>query len=121
MYMCVGKKNAMSAEKLCEWLGYGNTRTLRNLRQAHNAAASTFHHKILSDKNGYWIVEASSPEAAHKQYQNVAWRKIKQGVAMIKEGRELLKSIQLDQTTRLKLTKYMKETVQIFVDNEEQE
>ena len=110
---CNGEINAMSANDLCFWLGINNTRTLRKLRAEINGEHSEIQRKVLTSKNGYYIALAFDTEHARKQYEKVAWRKIKQGVKYIQEGKRLLEHAELDGQLRLQLTEYMKPIVEI--------
>lgn len=110
---CVGEINAMSAADLCFWLSINDTRTLRYLRAEINAKDSPIQRKILTSKNGYYIALAVDSEDARNQYRKVGWRKIKQGVKYILEGKGLLEHADLDGQTRLQLTEYMKPIVEI--------
>lgn len=87
-------------------------RYIRKLREQINDENSPFMVKILSCVNGLYC---ATQEEAEREYEAVGWRKIKAGVAMIKEGQSLHKSIKDNNQYRLKLSEYMKEIVEIGV------
>lgn len=122
---CNGEINAMSADTLCFWLGLttksgaSDTRTLRRLRAEINGENSEIQRKVLTSNNGYYIALAFDTEHARKQYEKVAWRKIKQGVKYIQEGKRLLEHAELDGQLRLQLTEYMKPIVEIATKKED--
>lgn len=110
---CEGELDAMSANDLVMWLSLSSTRELRYLRAEINAKDSPIQRKVLTSKNGYYIALAVDSEDAKKQYRKVGWRKIKQGVKYILEGKGLLEHADLDGQIRFQLTEYMKPIVEI--------
>lgn len=112
--MCLGEQNAFSADQIVQWLGLESTRELRKLRAEINSNTSELHKKCLTSSKGYFIASADNPHEAHKQYKKVAWRKIKAGLSMLNEGKQLLEQLGLDEQTRLNLTGSMKEIVEIY-------
>lgn len=110
----VGKDKAVKAKDLCARLNIADTRTLRLLRAEVNSATSELNKKILTGNSGYYIAGADNPSDAYAQYREAAWRKIKTGVSMIKEGQRLLKQIGMDTQTRLDLTGNL-EDIEIYV------
>jgi len=114
--VCVGENYAIKGEALAGYLGLkgsksGVTRTIRKIRAEINSNLSDIQRMVLTSSKGYYV--ASSTANAQKQYKEVAWRKIKQGVSLIQEGKRLLEHSQLDGQTKLKLSEYMKEVVEI--------
>ena len=110
---CVGEDNAMHALELGAWIGLSSKsaqRQVRKLREEINSKVSEIQRKVLTSDKGYYVACA---EEAMNQYEEVAWRKIRSGVAQIIEGRNLLEHAKMDGQMRLKLTEYMKEFIEI--------
>lgn len=112
---CIGEENAMQADVLCFTLGLENTRQLRKLRAEVNGPLAEFHKRILTSSKGYYVATGKDPLDAHKQYRQVAWRKIRQGLKLLNEGKILLQSINEDQSIRFNIGGHQKEIVEIFI------
>ena len=87
------KDNAIKAKELANSLNI-STRELRALRAENN---KTNNDKIISDYRGFYIPSREDKEEIKK----CAYVKIKAGVSLIKEARELFKFYNLDETLKI--------------------
>ena len=117
--MLVGEKNAMHPREIATHLfivGSLDTikRKLRALREMHNSKLCNYDKKILTSNKGYFLAETkSTSEETKKQYSEVAYRKIKAGVKMINEARELLKTAGRDGQVLLNISELTEQIVEI--------
>lgn len=105
----VGEKNAVKATTLQDAFGW-SPRKVRELRAIVNSSKSPFFHKILAGNKGYFVPTEDEVHNAYEQYEQ---RLTSQALSLLEQVSALRKNHKRQGQTRLALTPYTKQIVEI--------
>ena len=120
-YLCtfgVGVDNSVKAVALQDHFGW-SPRYIRVLRSIINSPYTSFQRKIIGGNKGYYVPNEQECDDAYEEYEHRLWS---QAMALLVQVSDLRKHHKRNGQTRLKMSEYAKEIIEIakHIEREEQ-